>query len=261
MYSHDDVEPILDQQGSKASVSEVRRNGDGSKVYCMFWRGDDEIHVLARGGVESVIKPPPGHDAFLDDTGRFVAWVKDTGKGYTFRNGFFRATDWKGSTPLFRVDPSGQFYFATLGPQRTVVASVDEPELTLHEARFPCARLFYQRGRLYLFGQSTHGSSGPQDIPVEILGHDEQGWRLERALTLSRSRSFPSPFYVADMDPLSERVLIVDHRDLPFRGKLYLHDLASGTRVRVKGDVHPWMLFLKRDLLREPLPASPGRTG
>jgi hypothetical protein len=197
MYSVEDVGPDKFAGCSEARAWEIQRNADGSRLYCTFWC-DGEVRVLVRGDTDRVLKAPANR-SFLGDETRFVAWCGDSGRECRFSNGFTRKMT---SYDQFGVDPSGQYYFAALAADRTVIAAVAQPHVALYESRLRCRKMFVQDRRLYLIGASTdYTTSDDQEIPVEIVAERPTGWTLERALTLKRGRSGPAPFYVADMDP------------------------------------------------------------
>lgn len=227
--------------------SELRRNSDGTRLYCLFTH---RKRVLALSSEGKAVLEAPGLVSYLSDAGTFVAWSDDIRLGFHLVGGKFVSTAWSGGrSGNFGVEPGGRYFFLAREPRRTVVSTVDEPDTVLADSAFQGENLFHRNGCLYLFGRIHDSQSYQREIFADVFEFRAGAWQRTRSIRIPRDREGPSPFRVVDMEPWSERVLLVDVRDGPFPSRYYLYDLASGTRLRVKVLDNP-LVFLKSDILK-----------
>ena len=255
-YAIQDWNAAAQRNDWKGSWPEIRRNSDGSRLYCHHW-DDGTVRVIS-GESRSDVLRPPARLSYLNDSGQVVAWGDSVRVGFRLLNGVFVSTAWPdGGHGYFGVDPSGRFFFVAQGPRRTMVASIDAPGTALFESPFQGRWLFARGERLYLFGQIFEDTSHEEVILGDIFEFMGGNWRRVRSLTIPRKGGRgPSPYYVADMDPAAERILAVDTRDLR-PDRYYLHDVNTGSSTRVTLPQGQRVLFLKEDLLRGVRSAAP----
>jgi hypothetical protein len=236
------------EAGLASTWSDLRRNSDGSRLYCFF---PFQKRVLVVSDAGKTALDAPGLVAFLDDDGRFVAWSDDVTVGFHLAGGNFIGTAWsKDRSGKFGVDPSGQYFFWAREPRRTIVADIEAPDVVLGESAFEGEAMYYQNGSLYLLGRVFDDSlSFNREIFADVFQFRDRAWQRVRSIRIPRGREAPSPFAVVDMEPWSERVLLIDVRDPPFSSRYYLYDLASGTRLRAQVPEEP-VVFLKTDLTK-----------
>mgnify|MGYP001591409589 CR=1 FL=1 len=272
-YKHDDLLNYVKKAGySDFSLDKVTRNSTGTILYLHnFYRSDKNTLILsvsARGNIKKIL--PPAKFVHLNDIGEFVAWTDDIKQGVHFRNGKFHSV-----IPIFGyfgVDPSGKFYFigyssgvkvlnnetVQTGPLKyfTEISSIDEPTKVLYSTNIRVENIFFKDNRIYLFARNVRNFKGLGDyeeheIICQILKKADSMFVLEEEINIPRPKPSPSPFAVVDFDPWSDKVLLVDVKDMPFSfwTAWYLFDLKSKKMTKV-GRAKDYGFFLQEDILK-----------
>src|SRR5262249_29319206 len=167
--------------------------------------------------------------AFLNDNGELAVW-RD-------RDGFFYFAGKKREINLarsekppvsygwFGVDPGGRFCFAQVADDRTEIARVVNPGVPVATSRFVGRKLFAKNEKLYLFGNDliyAKVTGKQKDIVCDVFQPAGARYALEEQIRIPRPSEAPSPYYVLDMDPLSDSVLISESWDTPLVGSWWL---------------------------------------
>lgn len=234
LYSQGEIEKHVESAtGIRGGpCARLARDSSGHRLYCYRER---DVAIVSSGGRVTLLSAP-GLVSFLDDQGHFVAWTEDARLGVVLRDGS------RLSGADFLTDPGGNYY-SMRRDGVTSVGRLNDPSKKILTSPLAALALFERDGVLYLFG---HGN--PDDeIAVEVYRLSFGEVTLTAVHRIRRPAVRPSPFVVVDFDPESQRVLLLDTRDVEPADWL-LHDLRRGESCLVgRGSVGG--LFLRADVI------------
>lgn len=252
-YTDSEVAAALEQQGVGGfAVGRVGRSGSGDRLLVFpFLASDGRVAVLsAESGIAVEDREWPLDT--LCDQESFHLWYRG-GKEITVPAGERRSP---ASFARVHFDPSCSFFSVDIGENETAVASTQQPSHALYIAPFSGDSIFCQAGNVYLFGSDKswyrkHGTT--PELICHVLRLEGGSLSFSREVRIPRpsqplGMEVGAPYCVEDMSPFSEKVLLVDARDMPLWDRWVLFDIGTG-RSTILGRACGTALFLADDIL------------
>jgi len=231
--SRANIEKIISSLGiQKRSVNGVRRSEDGSRMYIVF---DDPVSEIVEVGPRSSSKilRTPGSLATIGNDGDFKSWFTPNSNNLNFATGEVIA-----GVQDMDMDPSGTYFVAGTS-SGTIIAATEHPSNIIATSKLSRGiRIFFQPGRIYVFGLKSCDGCRPLGLGCEIYSFDKSRWSLEREIEL---KDFTA---LLDFDTSRGSVLAVTRGDL--FPSLRIIDLAT-MRSRRFGFGREFGLFLNFD--------------
>ena len=225
-YNQKDILSYIHKKGyPDFNIDEIRRNSLGTSIYCYnYYRPTKDTVILSLSQDGKITKlSPPARFAYLDNNKKFVAWIDDNNKGYVrFINGKTVYSPVLGKIfSSFEIDPGGTYYFIKPDKDKINVASVEHPEKILFSATIQAEKIFYYDNKIYIFGRDytndNNSSRYKQDsVTCLVYSMREGGYEQTEKIRINRTSPRSSPFGVIDFDPVLQKVLLQDVRDMPF---------------------------------------------
>jgi len=261
-YTGGELRKPLGQVGlGESFVGHVGRSGNGDQLLIFPLLASDNRVVELWPGGRAAIREEATPFRVCCNQAEFLSWYR-SGRDITTPEGARRSP-----LPFGRIstDPTGYYFFVNIGDNETAVASTQDPSKALYIGLFSGQAIFSRAGAVYLFGQDrswyrAHGTT--RELICHVLSPGHGGLSLVRAVRIPRPGEpveVGSPFYVADMSPFSEMVILVDARDLPLWDRWVLFDIGTG-RSAVLGRARGHALFLADDILAAVARRSPATT-
>jgi hypothetical protein len=249
-YGQQELARFLKKRGIPVStVNYVRRNSSADEIFVFLSHGNtnaEQMVGITTNGIASVVSP--SRRAFPVADGHFAAWFAENASVVRFSGGQ------KVSLPkfaLFDVDTAGRYFVVGEKPSTTWLGTTEFPEKKQKISDQLLAHAVFTKSNvIYICGftdtnpasQASHGQPTVA-ICIEVT-KDADGFQIVRRHT------FPWSDGVLDLDPYSDRLLLLNSSEVSSIG--YTYDLKTGRRKRV-GYVRDFQFFMRTD----PLSKSP----
>ena len=243
-YNYREINHFLREVGcpeiGTKSLIKVSRNSDGTELRIFNREKKKVLVVNVNGSVKQI--DVPGKQAWLNDAHEVVVWAEfidnRVGTLVHFKNGMTEQL-------RFRVDagpdPSGRFLIKRPSLQPPPSSSWKETCVTeiylVSRPNEPLVRLgvcgiqaiFAQGDRVFLF--STDSSKDFAHERDDIIAHmfrEESGTLIPvEERIIRKPASVRARWYVREMCPWKDEVLIIEAYDVPFRSKWWTYDLSA----------------------------------
>ncbi len=240
------VESFLTLRGyndySIKAPSDLARNLNGDELF-VFNRKEHKGLIITCDGDIFEWKLPGRHVlTWLNHENKVVAWKKDRVVHY--------------STPPYDKkqlmssvkNANGGYFVMSIPHWRLAIFSLESQDspLAITQLRGTgVLRIFSKGNKVYLFDYIT--KDGPL-IGYVFLKQGSQLLKIEE-IEIHRPYPSPAPFYVEDLSPWSDDILLVDVHDFPSISKWYIFNLTT-RKMRKLGNRDGYGFFLSCDMLK-----------
>ncbi len=241
-YSGDYLE-IFYRNHNMTDPFRITRNSNGTKLIFSPIYHESRITIVSlKDGIKTLI--PSAKTSYLDDNEEFVAWIDDPQKGIRFRGGEQKDLD-----PFQKIgfDQGSVFFFVRTEKGCEIYKTIDPQKVIASSSFFPDS-IFYNKGEIYLFsGEIRDPHSIQVGIICQIFLVNDQRLELHDEIHIPRPKASASMYYVEDVDPWSDNILLVDVIDYK-ADILYLFNLKNKELIKI-GQAKGRAFFLKHDIL------------
>ncbi len=246
VYSREQMMTFLKTQNLTNSFT-VRRNTAGDKLifFSSSNDGNKKVVILSvKNGVKVLI--PPARVSYLGEDEKFIAWTNDLEKGVHFTDGSHLELS---RFAPFQMDSSGAFFFKTT-PNGTEVRSTNAPSKMLLNSQYFADNIFYKGDQIYLMSSNIikKSFSIQFEIVCQIYRREESQFKIFEEIHITRPTPGASPFWVEDMDPWSDNLLIRDVCDCG-NDDWFLFNITTNELKKIGQAKTCRGFFLKEDIL------------
>lgn len=267
-YSGKEISHFLKEIGYpnysiKASWN-VSRNANGTVLRFFDWSDNKVLVVSSTAFVKEVDLPGRAtwskRSVWFDNKHQVAAWLEG-GKVY-FSEGIR-----KDLTSQAHEDPnlSGKYFIKSASyssdiPLRTlcktVLYSIEKPDLPLVEVSACGIRdIFLKNGKIIFFANDFDEQVNRiKDSPTAHVFKTKDNKLIEvEKIDIKRPKTSPAPFYVIDLSPWTNEVLLVEVYDWPSRSRWYVfnietYEMKEVGKVPFSGG---WGFYLQCDIIKE----------
>jgi hypothetical protein len=220
------------------------RNSDGTAIRICDWKKGKAFVLSCDGSVKEI--NVPGARSWFNDNHEAVAWRSKDNKVH-FQNGVIRDPPFG----MFWATPGGEYFLGENATSHVLeLFSVENPDLLLAKVNaLPggLLRVFFKDNRVYVFGYEKKGDDAP--LNAFIFNKDGERFRETEKIEIPRPAKSPAPFYVEDLSPWEDEVLLRDVYDWPSRSKWYVFNLVSREMKKI-GNTSGYGFYLQCDILK-----------
>ena len=240
-WTHDQIVAALVKQFDfKGSLKNVRRNGMGTKLYCVGLNDNNKKTVFVLSATTNWFMPCPGAIAFLNEQQEIVAWTDDYKQGIHLRGGQFLTLP---LNALFDIDPSGEYFIIGEKPSRTWLGRINSPETRICLTNNLLAQSIFTRngeiliaGWMYPTRESTRGIA--TCVVIQPMG---ENYRIDRQFNFSWGS-------VVEVDPYTDRLALRERSDLSPTVCIYSEN--SGMKIKA-GKMTDYVFFFSGDVIEK----------
>ena len=151
------------------------------------------------------------------------------------------------------IDLSEKYFINQIGSNTTEVKSVQNPSLFL-QLPFVGDYIFLKGDCVYVFGRDSNKKESNRKIKKSeiicyILKTQKAQLQIYQKIHIKWASKVSSSFYIKDLSPFSDDVLLYDRRDVPFLDILYLYNLKTHSLKRIGSSGKGFHLFLAEDIV------------
>jgi hypothetical protein len=245
------LESFLSSHGysnySIKSSHDLARNLKGDELWVFNWKEETKALTITCGGEIFEWRLPSRiwrKSVWLDQKNQVVAWIKKGVLHYSTSS-----IDQKPELMLSVKNKDGGYFVRSLPSRKVAIFSLESPDSPLAVADVPgtgLLRIFSKGKKLYLFDYKK------EDVPLMGYVFLKKGSALLKIEEIEIPRPHPSPvpFYVEDLSPWSDEILLIDGHDWPIMSKWYIFNLAT-REMKKLGNADGYGFFLSCDILKK----------